>query len=67
MEKLTSSSADFNVLEVLQAKIQSFCNGVKLCTKNSSVQTGNVVHIQYGEPKPLPICGVNVYIKSFTS
>lgn len=67
MEKLTSSSADFNVLEVLQAKIQSFCNGVKLCTKNSSVQTGNVVHIQYGEPKPLPIYGVNVYTKSFTS
>lgn len=61
-EKLTNS-----LLEVLQAKIQSFCNGVKLCTKNSSVQTGNVVHIQYADPNPLPICEVNVYTKPFTS
>lgn len=61
-EKLTNS-----LLEVLQAKIQSFCNGVKLCTKNSSIQTGNVVHIQYADPNPLPICEVNVYTKPFTS
>ena len=61
-EKLTSS-----LLESLKAKIQSFCNGIKLCTKNSSIQTGNVVHIQYADPNPLPICEVNVYTKPFTS
>lgn len=66
MYKIIDSENKDDIFDRLKYITHTIFDDITLCTKNNSVDNGNVIQIKYKEPEALPICSIDVLTKKFT-